>query len=373
MPDAIVLNIAEEEHIPEVLDKVIREHPIIRVNRVKDTKVWKKFLPTFQLYPNEVIICIDDDFIYPSFMIQEFMEAYEANPACPVSGNKVEWYGLKCHCGCASLVKREFFDGIEVTQEMMDNCFSSDFAYTWLLAQKGIFYNRTKHRFFKNMPSLRHKDAWTNDRLRQTAVPNTLQWLEEHCEVKLDVHKIQPEVKVWYNVPYNSKKNIGKAYNDFAALVPDDAWICFMDADTMPTTPDYGTQIEEIIKENPKVKAFTCYTNRVGCPWQIAPGSDWKNDDMRYHRQLGAEMQKKHRTEVEDMSTQKHLLSGQFICVHKSVWKKIGGVAEKGMLGVDNDFHRRLRLHGIHLYIAKGLYVYHWYRGGDKTDTSHLV
>lgn len=371
-PDAIVLNIAYGEVIPEKLREFIETHKIIRVNYVQETFVWKKFLPTFDLYPDDVIICIDDDFVYPSDMVGDFVDTYITNPSKPVSGNKVVLYGLQCHCGCASLVKREFFDGVDITPEMIHNCHSSDFAYTWLLAQKGIFYQRTKNEYFHNMFELRHKDAWTNEHTRKTAIPDTLRWLEKHCEVKLDVRK-RTGIKVYYNVPWDSNKNIGAAYNDFARLVPADAWVCFMDADTIPTTTFYGKIIEDIISDNPKVKAFTCVTNRIGCPWQLAEGADWSNDDMRYHREFGQAQYDKYGTKVYDMTNMSHPMSGLFMCIHKSVWDKIHGANTKGMLGVDQDIHKRIREAKEHVYLAKGLYMYHWYRGGDKKEKSHLL
>lgn len=371
-PYKIVLNLAHGEIIPDVLNELIeRNKEDILVNRVEDTHVWKKFLPTFELFPDDLIICIDDDFIYPTGMIEDFVATYKANPGKPVSGNRVVIHGLQCHCGCASLVKKEFFEGIEITPEMRQYCHSSDYAYTWLLAQKGIFYQRTKNEYFRNMTELRHKGAWTTSSNIKDSISNTLSWLETHCEMTLDVRK-RKSMRVYYNVPWSSNKNIGAAYNDFAALVPDDAWICFMDADTIPTTTFYGKIIEDIISDNPKVKAFTCVTNRIGCPWQLAEGADWSNDDMRYHRDFGQAQYDKYGTRVFDMTNMSHPMSGLFMCIHKSVWKKIKGASEKGMLGIDQDIHKRIKAAGEHVFIAKGLYMYHWYRGGDKKDKSHL-
>lgn len=380
MPDKIVLNLHKEEILPEGLVQYLFNHPDIQVNRVPyDTKVWKKFLPTFEIYPDDMIICIDDDFIYPYNMIDEMVNTYLANPEQPVSGNRVEWYGLACHCGCASLVTRKFFDGIDITPEMMAHCKSSDFAYTWLLAREGIYYQRTPSVFFKNMKAISHRESWTNASNRKTNVPDTLAWLEDNfgqAAVARKAQAAQPVkgIKVYYDVPWSSEKNIGKAYNEFAALVPEGGWICFMDADTIPTTADYGAIIEGIIRNNPQVLAFTCVTNRIGCPWQIAEGSDWENDNMAYHRKFGAEQYKKFGTAVEDVTDKKHVMSGQFMCFHKSLWDAIGGAPEDlGMLGVDNALHRRIKKAGYRLYLAKGLYVYHWYRGGNKSDKSHLL
>lgn len=375
VPDAVVLNLSDNERIPEVLLTYLKKHPRVRVNRVpEDTKVWKKFLPTFELYPDDLILCIDDDFLYPAGMIAEFERVHQANPHQPISGNTVTWFGLWCHCGCASLVKREWFEGLSFTPELMANCKSSDFAYTWMLAQKGIYYQRTVNHYFKNMQSLTYHETWTTDENRKRNVPETQQWLVNNFRSIVNQKAVpqQPVPKIWYNVPWSSEKNLGKAYNEFAALVPDDAWICFMDADTIPTTSDYGALIESIIRQNPEAEAFTCVTNRIGCPWQIAEGSDWESDDMRYHRRFGMSCHMLHGATLEDVTDKKHLLSGQFICITKKLWNDIGGVKEDGMLGIDNDLHRRIKAAGRRLFLSKGLYVYHWYRGGNKKYTQHL-
>lgn len=178
-------------------------------------------------------------------------------------------------------------------------------------------------------------------------------------------------VPIYYGVPYDSGKNLGMAYNFFADRVPDNAWLCLMDADTMPTTPDYGTLIEDIILAHPEVSAFTAMTNRVNCPWQVYEAA-WNSDDMVFHRNLGKQIKEHWGTQVADVTYAKHLMSGFFLCIKKSLWNEIGGAREHGMLGVDNNIHRRIRDVGDQLWLAKGLYFYHWYRGGNRHDTSHL-
>jgi len=42
----------------------------------KDTKVWKKAVPCLMKYKNDLILEIDDDFIYPSNMIFDFYNQY---------------------------------------------------------------------------------------------------------------------------------------------------------------------------------------------------------------------------------------------------------------------------------------------------------
>ena len=177
--------------------------------------------------------------------------------------------------------------------------------------------------------------------------------------------------KVFYFVPWSSDKNIGVSYNECAILCPDDAYICFMDADTIPCIPNYGKLIEDVIERYPDVDAFTCSTNRVARMWQIAKGVDWQNDDMRYHRKIGEIRYNKFGSTCRDVTDYQYF-SGLFLVIKKSAWDKIGGAADHGMLGVDNDIHRKLQENGMKLYQMLGLYLYHWYRGGNKRDTSHL-
>lgn len=180
---------------------------------------------------------------------------------------------------------------------------------------------------------------------------------------------------IYYSIPYNSDKNIGEYYNSFASIVPANDYICFVDADTTFTTYDYGTLIEKIVKQYPNVDAFTCCTNRVACKWQIAEGVNPLTDDIVYHRNFGKYRQDKYGTLCVDVTNKddKHLFSGLFLLIKKSAWDKIGGAATEGMLKVDNDIHKKLKKAGLLFYQMKGLYLYHWYRGGDKNYKDHLL
>lgn len=163
-PDVIVLNLSREEfpddtYIPaEVRQMADRDD--IRINWVKkNTGVWKKFIPTLDLYPNDVVIAIDDDFIYPSCMIEDFLNVHRKYPESPISGNKYWRAGIKCHCGCASLIKKEYFgDFLKYADEdTMSHCTSSDMFYTRMAAANGRFYVETKGTYFSNLPRIEDK------------------------------------------------------------------------------------------------------------------------------------------------------------------------------------------------------------------------
>jgi GT2 family glycosyltransferase len=181
---------------------------------------------------------------------------------------------------------------------------------------------------------------------------------------------------IYYSVPYSTEKNLGKYYNDFMRMLPsDDDYGCFVDGDTMFTTTNYGHIINDVVNENPDVGCFTCYTNRIGCKWQVAPGVDQDTNDMNYHRNFGLSLQTIFGTECEDMTdvSNKEVLSGHLMLLKKSVWKKIGGFAEKGMLGIDNDLHWKIKNNNEKVYIMKGIYIFHWYRWPDPKNKSHLI
>ena len=72
MPDKIIINLSTDEFVkkenelPNDLVQLINDNKmIININWVKENnKQFKKLIPTLKLYPNDIIISIDDDFIY---------------------------------------------------------------------------------------------------------------------------------------------------------------------------------------------------------------------------------------------------------------------------------------------------------------------
>ncbi len=162
LPDFVVLNLAYDEVIPDEVQEYIDKHPI-EINRVPDTKVFKKLIPTLKRYPNDLVISIDDDWLYPKTMIEDFMNIHEKYPHSPISGNRVVFFGRQCHCGCASLVKREFFgDCFDlIDDEVIKNCPSDDIVYTYFVNKAGYLYIRTNSEYFTNMESYNEGRGYT--------------------------------------------------------------------------------------------------------------------------------------------------------------------------------------------------------------------
>lgn len=147
IPDLVVLNLAYDEVLPNDVQKYIDKHNI-EVNRVADTKVYKKILPTLKKYPNDCIISIDDDWLYPKGMIEDFMKTHEKYPHNPICGSDHICLQMMTpyHNGWSALVKLEYFSGLldNIDDDLMQNCPSSDYVFTYFANRAGHPYVRTK-------------------------------------------------------------------------------------------------------------------------------------------------------------------------------------------------------------------------------------
>lgn len=180
---------------------------------------------------------------------------------------------------------------------------------------------------------------------------------------------------IYFSIPYSVKKNIGNYYNNQMSRLKSDADFClFIDGDATFTTVFWGHQLYEIINKYKEVSVFTACTNRVGCRWQIANNVDVDSNDIAYHRRFGEFIKNIYNVDCEDVTLKRPYLSGVCFMLQKRIWKKIGGFKPDGMLGIDNYFHKAVKKCGEKVYLMKGVYVYHWYRGGGANiyNTSHL-
>lgn len=180
-PDFVVLNLAEGERVPEEVQRYIDTHPI-EILWGPDTKVYKKLLPTLRKYPDDCVISIDDDFLYPIGMIEDFMDVHRHYPDFPISGNRTVIRGLQCHCGCASLMKATYFGSYlqQIDETVMANCSSDDFVYTYFANKNGCPYVRTRGMYFSNMPSYNEVDSYTLQTNIGDGIHNTLVYLTSH-------------------------------------------------------------------------------------------------------------------------------------------------------------------------------------------------
>lgn len=177
---------------------------------------------------------------------------------------------------------------------------------------------------------------------------------------------------IYYSVPFDTSKNIGRYYNAFMEMLPHDHdFACFIDGDAVFTTPLFGAQLQDIVTNHQECGLFFAMTNRVGTSWQLAEGVNPYNNDMSYHRTVGSYMKDKYNLSCIDISDKKWI-SGFLILVKKQIWLEAGKFLETGMLGVDEIFFRKVKSINKPIYLMQGVYLYHWYRGGDRKNIEHL-
>jgi hypothetical protein len=78
----IVLNIAKDDQ--EFFN--LSFDPVVEVNFVEDLKAAKKLIPTLIKYPNENIITVDDDTVYPDNLSEKLIQGYLNNPGNIITG-----------------------------------------------------------------------------------------------------------------------------------------------------------------------------------------------------------------------------------------------------------------------------------------------
>lgn len=180
-PDLVVLNLAHDEVLPNKVNEYIEQHGV-EINRVEDTKVYKKIIPTLEKYPNDCIISIDDDWLYPEGMIADFVETHKRYPNNPICGTNhiCEQMMTPYHNGCASMVKLDYFEGLlnNIDEDLMKNCPSSDYVYTYFANKAGHPYVRTKSVYHSDtMKTYNEGVSYTEDGFHGTSGNRTYNYL----------------------------------------------------------------------------------------------------------------------------------------------------------------------------------------------------
>lgn len=185
-------------------------------------------------------------------------------------------------------------------------------------------------------------------------------------------------MKVHILKPYSLEKNLGKAYNEAMALIPEGDWGCLMDYDTMFLTPDCGQILHEWAEFSERERAhnyhkvlYTCFTNRIHplAKDQLLTGVVLEETDILYHVHLAEKQRgKKTCTRID------HEISGFLMMISKELWNEVKFDESRKCLGVDNDFSLRVLAKGYMVGRMDNLYVWHTYRlkNGIK-DKSHLI
>lgn len=168
-------------------------------------------------------------------------------------------------------------------------------------------------------------------------------------------------MKIWYSNPYSTEKNIGKAYNDFCEIVPNDEdWIVLQDGDICFLTSKWGRQIEETIKlYGNHFDLITCQTNRLGRPFQRYKGEFSENFDMKYHTELAVKLENENWCKIKDITNTKKV-AGMLMIFKKSLWNETK--FNENDIAFDDTWSKELIKKGYKFGMMTGLYVWHSYR-----------
>ena len=178
-------------------------------------------------------------------------------------------------------------------------------------------------------------------------------------------------MKVHIMTPYSIERNLGKAYNECMAMIPDGDSACFIDGDCMFCTSDFGTVLHEYANEN-KWAVLTCRINRIHelAKWQHYPGFDDVKDCINEANRI-----KVTRTAPAIIGS----VSGTLLVIPKWIWEQHKFTetnayrpGEPNLLGVDNEFTNKVRAAGIPVLRMDGVLIYHQYRLLNGTKT-HLL
>jgi len=186
---------------------------------------------------------------------------------------------------------------------------------------------------------------------------------------------------IYYFTPYSTEKNLGKAYNQYMRLLPSlDDWGCLMDADTMFLCSDFGTQINEIVNNNPDAGLITCVTNRAGYHNQRYNDEFSHESDIKKHRLIAIECREKYYSEVNELKSN---INGHLLLIKKSTWLKVGGFSENtirdeqadsNLLGLDDNISKKILNNGMKILLMKGVYLFHYYRLNEGEHfRDHLI
>lgn len=83
MPDKIVLWIGHGEKITAKIKKLMEYG--LEVKYTEDIRSYTKLIPALREYPNSCIVTVDDDIVYPPYLIKDLVDAHKKKPNAVIS------------------------------------------------------------------------------------------------------------------------------------------------------------------------------------------------------------------------------------------------------------------------------------------------
>ena len=173
-------------------------------------------------------------------------------------------------------------------------------------------------------------------------------------------------MKVYHSTPY-MHGDIGGGINEFMQGVPDGAWACIRDADTMFLTPTQQHLVERVTENDPEFDLIGAMTNRIRAPWQLHGGTISDNDRISHHIRIAQDREECYDTAVIEVPSP---VAGFFMLFRKSTWARVGGF-QRNTAYFDIEFSRAVLRSGGRLGAIPGLYLWHTYRLGKPNPTTY--
>jgi hypothetical protein len=181
-------------------------------------------------------------------------------------------------------------------------------------------------------------------------------------------------IQVYHFMPFSLKWDFADEINKYIQLVPnDDDWICIYDGDVIFTRPNWGTEIAEMIKANPKFDLLTCLTTRMSIKDQQL-NNEMSEDIDLINLHLKCENQFNNTPNYKAKET-KTPIAGYFLCFKKKLAIQFPLMSsDTGMLWVDVNWTKKLLDNGKKIGVCQKIAIIHWYRlyQGVGND-SHLI
>lgn len=203
-PNRIVLWLDSDnwnkDNLPEKLKKLTNKGLEIRF--CEDIRSYKKLIPTLELYPDAIIITVDDDVIYSPKLIESLYNSYMANP------NAV-------HCSYASKVR--FVNQVPVPYRQWipaDSNICEKNEYIFPIGIGGVLYP----------PHAQHLDVLDRDKFRRLAPEADDMWFwymaringRSHCYVPLkpNIYSFDAIYQALHRGSALTHSNVGENRND---------------------------------------------------------------------------------------------------------------------------------------------------------------
>jgi len=173
---------------------------------------------------------------------------------------------------------------------------------------------------------------------------------------------------IFHSTPWQTG-NIGGGLNAFVDLLPDDAWVCLRDGDTLWLSPSWGEQVEQVVAAHGDAfSVIGAMTNRLRSPLQLHGGLFSDEADIGRHRDIALQRWEEHGPLVQPLRA--GVLAGMCLIFPKRVWRAHPFV-ERSLL-FDQRFCGDVRAAGGQLGVALGLYLFHLYRWGRRNPYSSV-